>query len=152
MGLLTAKTSILAFFIRLFGTVRWLRITCYALSVLAAIAYGSYSIVQLIYCVPYNGNKWDSKLVNRCGFPRKVSGITISAFSVAADLIMFIVPFPVISKLSLSREKRHGLVVVFFFGLLILVTSVVGMACRVMTQLQITNDESWQRANITITT
>ena len=53
---------------------------------------------------------------------------------------------------SLTGVKRNGLVIVFFLDLLIFVTSVVGLACRIMTQVQITNDESWQRANITITT
>ncbi|KAK4163734.1 hypothetical protein QBC43DRAFT_319115 [Cladorrhinum sp. PSN259] len=154
MGLLAAKVLMAAFFIRLFGTVRWLRITCYTLCALAVVAFGSYIVVYLAACVPHNGAQWDIGLIgNKCAHPRKVSSIATYSFSVVADLILFIIPFPIIAKLTLSKEKKRGLAVVFFFGLMIVATSAVGLAFRIMGQLETTTrDESWMRSNITITT
>lgn len=154
MGLLAAKALMAVFFVRLFGSVRWLRITCYILCLMSAIAFGSYAAVYLVFCVPHGDTKWDNDLINnKCAHPRKVSSIATYSFSVAADIILFILPFPIITKLTLSKQKKRGLAVIFFFGLMIVATSVVGLCFRIKGQLDIgTRDESWMRSNITITT
>jgi hypothetical protein len=66
------------------------------------------------------------------------------------DLAMFLIPFLIIPKLNLSRSNKMGLATVFLFGFLIVVTTAVGLAYRVVIE-QGTPDPTWHGANVSIT-
>ncbi|KAI9644958.1 hypothetical protein NHQ30_006993 [Ciborinia camelliae] len=53
------KAAIAALYIRIFGTVRWLRLTAYGLIIFMFLFYGSNVIIAAVYCIPRSGAPWD---------------------------------------------------------------------------------------------
>ncbi|KAI0593297.1 hypothetical protein F4775DRAFT_578496 [Biscogniauxia sp. FL1348] len=143
------KSSILLFFVRLFGTLRWVRIFCYGLLVATLVLYGAYLVALLSLCIPARGQPWDSTLITRCATALPGT-ITISVFAVIIDTAMFIMPFFIIAGLHTRADKKKGLAIVFLFGFLIVVTSVVVLAYRVSISSG-TVDSIWTGAKISIT-
>lgn len=110
-----SKAAILTLFIRIFGTLEWLRLTCYGLLVFTFLFYGSIIAISAILCVPPPGSTWNAATLKKCehdGPMLVVNGV----FGVVADLILFALPFPVIVRLNLGRKKKIGLIVVFSIG------------------------------------
>jgi hypothetical protein len=163
------KASILALYLRLFGTLQWVRFTCYGLLSFTLLTYVSYDIVALVFCVPSGvGEAWDLNLLAKCA--KTASGaIAVGVCSLLADIAIFLLPFPVIAKLNLNRQKRWGLAVVFLVGFLyasprsdtcewlpltlecrIVVTSVVNLAYRTIIARG-TDDPVWNGVNVAIT-
>ncbi|KAI0469704.1 hypothetical protein GGR56DRAFT_679136 [Xylariaceae sp. FL0804] len=63
---------------------------------------------------------------------------------------MFIIPFFIIARLNLHRDKKKGLAIVFVMGFLIVVTSVVGLALRAIIDTG-TMDPIWYGAKVSTT-
>lgn len=114
---LAVKTSLSLFFIRLFGTLKWVRVLCYSIMTLSFLAYVSFEIAYLVLCIPHAGEEWDAALLQRCAILAP-STIAVGVGSVLIDLAMFILPFPIIAGLVLSRAKKRGLFVIFLIGFL----------------------------------
>ncbi len=112
-----SKAAILALYIRVFGTVRWLRLTSYGLIVFTFLFYWSNVVIAAVYCLPRNGAPWNDTAFARCSSP-VASAIVNGVFGVVADLVLFILPFPVLHKLHLGRQKKIGLCIVFSVGFL----------------------------------
>lgn len=112
-----SKAAILALYIRIFDSVRWLRIAAYGLIVFTGLFYLSNVVIAAVYCLPRNGAPWDQTAFARCGSP-VVSAIVIGVFGVVADIAIFALPFPVISTLHLNRRNRLGLMLVFLAAVL----------------------------------
>ncbi|KAH6641949.1 hypothetical protein C7974DRAFT_301211 [Boeremia exigua] len=144
-----AKSAILALYIRLFSVVRWLRITSYACIFLMALFYGSNIIIAVVYCIPRKGEAWDGTSFQRCS-SSAWSAVMIGVFSLAADLFIFIVPFPVILKLQLGPAKKIGLVFLFLTGLVLVVLSAACLAFRV--KVFDGKDPTWNGGKIVIIT
>ncbi|KAI0112999.1 hypothetical protein F4814DRAFT_420266 [Daldinia grandis] len=123
------KGSILLFFLRLFGTLRWVRVLCYGLFVATLVLYGAYLIALLSLCIPARGHPWDSVLLARCSKTSPAT-ITIGVCAVIIDLSIFIIPLFIVAGLNLKPERKRALVIVFLAGFLIVITSVVGLAYR----------------------
>ncbi len=111
------KSAILALYIRLFGTIRWIRLTSYGLIIFMFLFYGSNVVIAATYCLPRNGAPWDTTALARCSSP-VASVVVIGAFGVVADLILFALPFPIIYQLQLTRQKRISLTILFLVGFL----------------------------------
>lgn len=111
------KTSMLVFYIRVFGNVKWLRMLCYVLIALAVPFYWSNVILPFIFCIPWNTGHWDSLLLASCA-KMAPSTVVIGCFSVALDAALFLIPLPVLSGLKLGRAHRKALIPVFLAGFL----------------------------------
>ncbi|KAJ3579134.1 hypothetical protein NPX13_g1439 [Xylaria arbuscula] len=144
------KTSMLAFYIRVFENVRWLRITCYTFIGLAVPFYWSNVVLPFIFCIPYNGAQWDTALFAKCAQTAPAT-LVIGAFTVVIDIALFVIPIPVLAKLNLSATTKRGLFPVFLAGFLILITSVIGLAYRVIITTNKSSDPLWDGNNVSIT-
>jgi hypothetical protein len=111
------KASVLLLYLRNFEIVQWIRITSWVLIVVLFLFYGSNIAIAAIYCIPRHGEAWDSTAFARCASP-VTSTVVIGVFAVVADLVIFVMPLPVIFQLQLSRPKKIGLGVVFSVGML----------------------------------
>lgn len=111
------KCAILAFFLRLFGTLHWVRLYCYGLLVLIPCLYIAYVIALLVYCIPRPGHGWDSALLAHCN-ETTLAAIVIGICDVVIDVAIFVMPFFIISRLNVSRQKRTALAAVFLIGFL----------------------------------
>ncbi|PTB37636.1 uncharacterized protein TrAFT101_005486 [Trichoderma asperellum] len=144
-----SKASILAFFIRVFGSVRWVRIACYALFVLLSMGAITHAGLFAVLCVPHGHEVWNFKLMIRCGTGAPVT-VAVGVCTLLIDIAIFILPFPIIANLNMDKNKKRGLFIVFLIGFAIIVTSTVGLAYRIIV-LNSTGDPTWNGANVSIT-
>lgn len=110
-----SKAAILTLFIRIFGTIKWLRITCYGLLLFTFLFYESIIAINAVLCIPPPGGTWNAATLKKCehdGPSLVINGV----FEVVADLIVFALPFPVIIRLNLGKKRKIGLTVVFAIG------------------------------------
>lgn len=114
----SAKVPILLLLIRIFGINRWLRIT----AILTIVVTG----VLILAGVSYNANACmppDTDLgftpdyLATCADANSYNGIALGSVSIATDIIIFILPLPVIAKLKLAPGKKIGLLLVFLAGI-----------------------------------
>ncbi|KAI0096817.1 hypothetical protein F4776DRAFT_658602 [Hypoxylon sp. NC0597] len=126
IAMYTAKLPLLFLFIRLFGVEKWLRWTCRFLIVfgllgfLTAATYTSVSCSPQLHivAVPFLF-KCVTAVTNGC--------ISRGSLSLTMDLVMFVLPLPVITKLKLPLRRKLGLVLVFMTGLLAIAASALGL-------------------------
>ncbi|KAL8881524.1 MAG: hypothetical protein Q9198_001285 [Flavoplaca austrocitrina] len=84
-----AKAAILALYIRVFGPVRWLRITLYGLIIFMFLFYWSNVAISAAYCIPRNGSPWNAMTFANCAKPA-ASVIVIGVLDLATDLVIFV--------------------------------------------------------------
>ncbi|KAK8039525.1 hypothetical protein PG993_007936 [Apiospora rasikravindrae] len=143
------KASILLFLVRLFGTLRWVRIFCYTLLVVTVGLYGAYMIALLSLCIPSGGAQWDAALLARCGKTTPAT-LTIGVCAVVIDAAMFVMPFFIVAKLHVQPSRKRGLAAVFLVGFLTVVSSIVGLAFRIIVSYDST-DSTWDGSKVSIT-
>lgn len=111
-----SKAAIIALYIRIFGRVRWLRFTCWGLLIFTFLFYWSNIAISSAFCIPKSGGPWDATVLERCSRSR-AAFVSNGVFGVAADIVLFALPFPIILKLHL-KQKKTGLCIVFLLGFL----------------------------------
>lgn len=119
-ALWATKSAVLVLYIRIFNTVRWISRISYGLIILMFLVYGINIILATVYCLPRNGAPWDATAFARCAEP-VVLAIFIGSFTVLADFIIFLLPFPIILKLQMAQGKKVGLAIVFLVGFMYVV-------------------------------
>ncbi|EZF20214.1 hypothetical protein H112_05249 [Trichophyton rubrum D6] len=148
-ALCATKAAVLALYIRVFDNSRWMRRTCYVLMVLIFLAYGVNIVLVIVYCLPRKGAPWDTAVLDRCGDPG-ILAISFGAFSVLSNIVLFVLPFPIILNQLLCPMKIIGLTGVYLVGLSTIVTSIMALRYRVKTFLG--EDQLWNGFTVTITT
>ncbi|KAL7939324.1 hypothetical protein V8C35DRAFT_286330 [Trichoderma chlorosporum] len=144
-----AKASILIFFLRIFGSLRWVRIACFLLLILLSMGSITHAGLFAVLCVPHGHETWDSKLMARCATGAPVT-VAVGVCILVIDLAIFVLPFPIIANLKMDKKKKHGLIIVFLIGFSIIVTSSVGLAYRIIV-FKSSIDPTWNGANVSVT-
>ena len=112
-----SKAAILALYIRIFGTVTWLRRTCWVWIILMALFYGLNIVAAGAYCVPRTGEVWGGTSFARCSSSAWLY-VVVGAFSVLADLVILLLPFPIVLRLHISLVKKCTIGLVFGTGIM----------------------------------
>ena len=107
----------LALYIRLFAPKRWLRYTCYTGLVVTFLFYWANSPLAGVYCTPRHGGPWDFEVLSRCS-TLAVIGPIQGAVGLAADILILILPLPIIYRLNMKTARKTGLCIVFLVGIL----------------------------------
>ncbi|KAI0190273.1 putative PTH11-typeG-protein-coupled receptor [Xylaria flabelliformis] len=122
ISLSLTKSSILFLYLRIFGNVKWLRRTCYVLLVLIALYYTAATLVTILQCIPvaaaFDKNITSLKCISLTPF-----WYTNAVISIATDLIILIIPIPLICALQMSRPRKAALIFVFALGTFVVITS-----------------------------
>ena len=113
----SAKSAIPTLYIHIFGTVAWFPRTCIFWVVFMSLIYGANIVVSAVYYIPHKGESWGKKAIQRCA-KSTCFAVVIGVFSLISDVVIFLLPFPLLLKLKLTRSKKIGLIVVFSVGLL----------------------------------
>ena len=107
-----SKVTILALYGRLFFCKVWLRWSCYLGFIVLTLIYWASPIFASIFCLPRAGHKWDSMVLARCN-QTFVMGTVYSSISVATDILLLILPLPVILSLKMAKSQKIALAAVF---------------------------------------
>lgn len=108
------KSSILLLYLRLFRIHHWFRYTTYCLLAYIWLWGISESLVSIFQCKPiaYQWNKsLNGKCINQLSYYRWVS-----VPNVIHDVVMLLVPAPVVWKLKIDIRQKLALSAVFFVG------------------------------------
>lgn len=143
------KLSIPAFFIRVFGSLKWLRRTSYVLIGAVVIFSIAPLISMLVACKLIPNEHWNATFVAMCATSAGPQTITLGVFAVIFDITVVIIPIRITSRLTIDRDKKRNLIIVFLIGFLVVATSVTGLAYRIIVRYG--NDPLWNYGNIAIT-
>uniref|UniRef100_A0A060TD14 ARAD1D03608p n=1 Tax=Blastobotrys adeninivorans TaxID=409370 RepID=A0A060TD14_BLAAD len=108
----------------------WTTLVCTVVSIVAVI------LINLLLCQPVSLN-WSLVWDNHCYSSTAVTPFAISVvFNIVTDIMIFIVPFPVLRTLkTLNRKQRIGLIATFSLGAITIVVCVARVVLLALTGL-----------------
>ena len=118
MGLI--KSSVMLFFMRIFGSKQSFRLCVLVVMVLVWLWAISVILETLLLCRPLAYN-WDMTLPNGVCGNRNATYVVAGTLNLITDLMVMALPLPHIWKLQLSIPKRVALSLVFCLGLMLVV-------------------------------
>lgn len=119
------KISILLFYVRIFPQ-RWFRWSCYV-TMFACFGYGvAFLLVSVFQCIPisFAWTNWDGEHTGTCN-DINAQGWTSAALNVILDVVVIVLPMPLISKLQLNNRKKFFVFLMFSIGLLVTIVSIL---------------------------
>ncbi|KAI1857934.1 hypothetical protein JX265_010964 [Neoarthrinium moseri] len=127
------KIAILCFFLRIFPN-RWFRYTVFGTISFVALSALIFIFLQIFQCLPvyYNWEGWKGNFGDhRC---INVNTLTYSAALIAIlqDVIILILPLPLLIGLNTSWRKKVGIILMFSLGIFVLITSCIRLRYIVM--------------------
>ncbi|KAK2061920.1 hypothetical protein LY76DRAFT_340301 [Colletotrichum caudatum] len=96
---------------------------CIAAMILIGLWVFADSILIFNVCSPLAGF-WDPRVPARC-VDRKVMYYSFSAFSIATDVIIYLMPLPSLYRLSVPRSQKIYLLSIFSLGFFVVVIAVI---------------------------
>ena len=104
----------------------------------------SYIVPQnFVFCMPKPGHPWDLTVLANCNH-LKIPGLVHGAINCVSDIVLFVLPLPVIAKLHVSAPKKFAISAIFGSALLGLICSILGIYYRVM--ISYGHDPVWANA------
>ncbi|OTB08679.1 hypothetical protein M426DRAFT_18767 [Hypoxylon sp. CI-4A] len=141
----TIKLAFLVFYLRLFSPIAYVRWMIWAgIGVLTAICV-VFVVFDFVACSPWPGENGDwlaPSLLDRCDLT--VHPITASAFfGIIADFYILFIPLHRIPRLSLSRKKKIGMILIFLTGLLATSAGIINLVIRSDIRIFDRSDFTW---------
>ncbi|PLB52725.1 hypothetical protein P170DRAFT_454011 [Aspergillus steynii IBT 23096] len=140
LSLNLTKISMILLYRRLFPTRGYQIILLIAL--ICVVLSGLWMILSAIFfCIPVHAF-WDPAAPQNC-LPKTAVWCLNAAIQIVSDLIIVILPMPVLTHLRLPKRQKLVLIVVFALGLFVCATSVV----RLGAVIQLLNSNDASKAN-----
>ncbi|KAI1433897.1 hypothetical protein GGR50DRAFT_456110 [Xylaria sp. CBS 124048] len=131
LALWTCKAPILFLYLRVFGLKKWLRITSSVTLVFIALVYISAIITIPLACTPHT-HVLSQEFIDRCQVRTRMTNVYIGSVSVIADVVILILPMPVIFGLKLLVPSRIGLVFLLISGLFAIAAGIISLYFKAM--------------------
>lgn len=138
------KCSILLLYLRLFKIVSWIRWACWGLLACVIIYCVSSMIATIFQCDPIV-KAFNKSLPGTCIDLAKF-WYANAGFSIATDIIILLLPMPLVYQLEVPRAQKIALMAVFAIGIFVVVTS-----CLRVTSLDLfatSPDNTYDIANV----
>ncbi|KAI0809932.1 hypothetical protein GGR55DRAFT_145803 [Xylaria sp. FL0064] len=126
LALWTCKAPILFLYLRLFGIKKWLRVISYVTLALTAAVYISGIVAIPPACTPHSSDLSEA-FVDNCQTRTRMINVYLGSFSVLADVIILVLPLPVVFGLKLLVRSRVGLAFLFLSGLFAIGASIISL-------------------------
>ncbi|KAF5665137.1 integral membrane protein PTH11 [Fusarium heterosporum] len=120
----------LTLFYRRLSPQPWWRWSVYGVLFLVAGYNLAILLVIVFGCFPFE-KSWDFTVLEGSCVDRSAVYICTAALGIGTDLILLLMPLPMILRLQMPRRQKAGLVVLFAIGSATLVTSVVRLVLLV---------------------
>lgn len=108
------KSSILLLYLRLFSIHHWFRYTTYGLLAYIWLWGISETLVSVFQCKPV-AYQWNKELHGKC-IDQLSYYRWVSVPNVIHDVVMLVIPAPVVWKLKIDIRQKLALSAVFFIG------------------------------------
>jgi len=114
MALTFTKVSILVQYLRIFPVRRFQKV-CYGV-LLFVVVFGIWTIFGNIFmCTPIK-SFWKQSMQSVNCMDRQIVWFTNAAVNIAQDIVILLLPMPLIQTLQVSRGQKRGLVIMFGLG------------------------------------
>ncbi|KAF2026714.1 hypothetical protein EK21DRAFT_73583 [Setomelanomma holmii] len=134
-----AKFSLLFFYLKL-SHLRWFRLCIFA-SMFLVVGYNIALMLPLIFaCKPFM-RTWDLTITEGSCIDRTLVYMATAVLNIIADIILLILPIPVIVNLQMPRKQKAGLICMFGVGAATCVTS--GLRLALLFPMLGTMDQTW---------
>ncbi|KAB2099104.1 hypothetical protein AG0111_0g12692 [Alternaria gaisen] len=121
--LASAKLSLLFFYLRL-SHIQWFRLCVYA-STFVVVGYNIALVFPLIFaCTPFRRN-WDVTITEGSCIDRTPLYMATAVLNMATDILLLILPIPMVVKLQMPRAQKAGLICIFGVGSLLIEANLV---------------------------
>lgn len=142
------KISLLIFYLRL-SPQKWFRVAIWVTIAIITMYTLGICIPLIFSCKPISMN-WDPYITEGTCLNRPTLYILTAATNIISDLILFVLPIPMVIKLQIPTRQKIGLVGIFGVGSLTVITSIVRVA--ILPQLLTNPDATWLVAQASIWT
>jgi hypothetical protein len=112
--LATTKLSILAFYLRIFSHQHLFRLFVYLTIFLILISTSIISVLTIVQCQPIK-YFWDRDVKGIC-LDVNALAYANSAMSITQDIVIVVLPIPVVWKLNMNKRKKFGVALMFTLG------------------------------------
>ncbi|CAG8984289.1 hypothetical protein HYALB_00010714 [Hymenoscyphus albidus] len=124
-----ARVPLVLLYLRFFGVKKWLRVSSYTFLIVYPLTLVAGVIFTAVKCNP-NGKDLDAPWLGSCIHNGFIVGVWNGSFAALSDIILFILPLPIVFNLHLFFDKKLSLVVVFMTGILGITASLVTLYYR----------------------
>ncbi|KAI1823262.1 hypothetical protein F4861DRAFT_540134 [Xylaria intraflava] len=131
LALWSCKAPILFLYLRVFGLKRWLRIASSITLVLIGLVYISGIVAIPPACTPHTRNL-SQQFIETCQERTRATNVYLGSVSVVADVVILVLPMPVIFGLKLLVPSRIGLLFLFISGLFAIAASIISLYFKAM--------------------
>ncbi|KAK5630592.1 hypothetical protein RRF57_006307 [Xylaria bambusicola] len=126
LALWTCKAPILFLYLRLFGIKKWLRVLSYVTLALTAAVYIAAIVAIPPVCTPHTMHLSEA-FITGCQTRTRITNVVTGSFSVLADVVILVLPLPVIFGLNLLVRSKVGLLFLFLSGLFAIGASILSL-------------------------
>ncbi|KAK3307230.1 uncharacterized protein B0T15DRAFT_382826, partial [Chaetomium strumarium] len=135
LALALTKVSVCLLYLTIF-TFEWARRACYAILVIVVTANIWATATTFTYCIPLEA-AWNPNVVASFCQPQAAWWVN-TGLTLATDIIIVILPIPIVLPLKLPRRQKLIVVGIFAVGFLVCLVSLIRLAIL----LQFKSDES----------
>ncbi|KAM5346656.1 hypothetical protein ACJ41O_009661 [Fusarium nematophilum] len=138
-----AKLALCIFYLRL-SPQRWLKISTWS-AIVFITGYTVGIFFSLIFACRPIAMSWDATITDGVCINRAGLYIATAVANILSDIILFILPIPMVVKLQIPRRQKIGLAMVFGVASLTVVTSIIRVSIlpAMLTDLDATWAISW---------
>ncbi|KAI7083978.1 hypothetical protein KC356_g7130 [Hortaea werneckii] len=133
------KLTFCFLYLRIFNNQKTFHRITYAVMAIVAIGSLAFTIGTIFQCLPVH-RAWDRRVRGTC-----ISNVAFwyshAAFNTFFDIVVYLLPIPLIRSLKLRREQKTGVISIFAFGAFVIAASIVRMV--ELRQSAHTNDPTW---------
>ncbi|SPO06289.1 related to integral membrane protein [Cephalotrichum gorgonifer] len=134
-----AKTSLLIFYLRL-TPHKWFRFTVWSIiAVVSAYTIGI-TLALIFMCNPIP-KAWDIYITEGHCLNRADLYFATAVSNIASDVVLFLLPLPILVRLQVPMQQKIGLFVIFTIGSMTVVTSIVRL--HLVPGMRSTDDVAW---------
>ncbi|KAK5627974.1 hypothetical protein RRF57_003689 [Xylaria bambusicola] len=116
------KSSVLLLYLRIFSRVKWFRQACLIILAFVALYCIAVIVATILQCIPVAA-AFDKTITNKICINNGQLWFANVGFSIASDIIILILPMPLVYSLQIPRVQKAALIFVFTFGAFVVITS-----------------------------
>ncbi|CZR68219.1 uncharacterized protein PAC_18118 [Phialocephala subalpina] len=143
------KISILAFYLRIFQHQEWFRIGVHTLICITILSTAIISILTIFQCHPVT-YFWDKDIKDGACLNQNALAYANSGMSIAQDIMIIVLPIPVVVKLNMDIRRKVGVAFMFAVGGFGCIVSIVRLQSLLVFGNSI--DPTWDYVSVTIWT
>ncbi|KAG0643980.1 hypothetical protein HOY80DRAFT_1031495 [Tuber brumale] len=110
-----AKLSVLVFYRRVMGHHRWFKLATSAIIVFVILLGIQYELVLFCFCQPLQFF-WNKTIPGGYCLDLELAHLINLVLNLITDLVITVLPFPILTKLELPRRQKFGLCAIFGLG------------------------------------